>query len=64
MKTARPMQDMITQLAQHHNFDLTQPGTHLKLYVENFMPLVIERLNSTPQRSPLLHPKRRPHRRS
>lgn len=47
MKTARPMQDLITQLAQRHHFDLTQPGAHLKLYLEGYMPLVIERLNST-----------------
>jgi hypothetical protein len=41
------MQTLITRLAQRHHFDLAQPNAHYKLYLSGFMPLVIERLNST-----------------
>ena len=44
MKTTLELQDVIIRLAEKHGFDLNQSEHCLKLYLEGFMSLVIERI--------------------
>jgi hypothetical protein len=45
MKNSPAMQQIVTQLAKKHGLDLMQPSTHLKLEMEHFDPLVIEKID-------------------
>jgi hypothetical protein len=45
MKSAKKMQQIVTQLAQKHGLDLTHPSTHLRLAMDHMDPLVIEKIN-------------------
>lgn len=45
MKSANKMQQVITQIAQKHGFDLTAPSTHLRLELKAYDPLVIEKID-------------------
>ena len=39
------MQQIVTQIAKKHGLDLSAPSTHLKLEMEHFDPLVIEKID-------------------
>ena len=45
MKSANKMQQVITQIAQKHGFDLIAPSTHLRLEMKAYDPLVIETID-------------------
>lgn len=42
LHVSREMQALIEQLAQQHDVDFSQGGTHLRLLNEGFMPLSVE----------------------
>lgn len=44
MKTTKPMQRLITQIAAKHGLDLSAEEAHLRLEQNGYMPLVIEKI--------------------
>jgi hypothetical protein len=45
MKSSKKMQQIVTQIAKKHDFDLTSTSTHLRLEMKHMDPLVIEKLD-------------------
>ncbi len=44
MKLSPRMQAFVTALARHYDFDLTRAENHLRLELDGFLPLVIEKI--------------------
>ena len=46
MKSSPEMRQIILDICQKYNFSLDKIGAYLKLEMENYMPLVIEKIDS------------------